>query len=44
LSTPKTNRLKAATVDAVIEVADQIGVPAAQVAVAWLLRAATSGR
>lgn len=29
--------VKVATVDAVIEVADQIGVPAAQVAVAWLL-------
>ena len=29
--------VKAATVDAVIEVADQIGVSAAQVAVAWLL-------
>jgi len=29
--------VKVATVDAVIEVADQIGVSAAQVAVAWLL-------
>jgi aryl-alcohol dehydrogenase-like predicted oxidoreductase len=32
--------VKAATVDAVLEVADQIGVPAAQVAVAWLLERA----
>ncbi len=31
---------KAATVDAVLEVADEIGVPAAQVAVAWLLERA----
>ena len=32
--------VKAATVDAVLEVADEIGVPAAQVAVAWLLERA----
>ena len=32
--------VKAATVDAVLEVADQTGVPAAQVALAWLLERA----
>jgi aryl-alcohol dehydrogenase-like predicted oxidoreductase len=32
--------IKAATVDAVLEVAAKIGVPAAQVAVAWLLERA----